>query len=93
MNETFKHQEAGLIWEISSPTIFLFWPLSLVSGGNAFHFSCLLSDMICERGRAPSMPTSKIYIPGENPWYCEMVFSTPKDNEGELVFFFFNISQ
>lgn len=35
------------------------------------------------------MPTSKIYIPGENPWYCEMVFSTPKDNKGELVFFLY----
>lgn len=69
------------------PHNFLFWPLSLVWEGNAFYFSCLLSDMICERGRVPSMPTSKIYIPGTNSWYCEMVFSTPKDNKGELVYF------
>lgn len=78
--------------ENSQPHNFLFWPLSLVSGGNAFHFSCLLSDLICERGRAPSMPTSKIYIPGLNPWSCEMVFSVPKDSKGELSDFSFNIS-
>lgn len=67
------------------PHRFLFWPLSLVWRGNAFHFSCLLSDVICERGWTPSMPTSKICNPGRNPWYYEMVFSTPKDNKGELV--------
>lgn len=56
----------------------LFWPLSLVWGGNAYHFTCLLSDVICERGRAPCMSTSNKYIQGRNPWYREMVFSTPK---------------
>lgn len=63
---------------------FLFWPLSLVWAGNAFQFSCLLSDGICEKGRAPSMPTSKICLPGRNPWYCEMSFQHP-DSKGELV--------
>lgn len=75
--------------ENNQPHNFLFWPLPLVSGGNAFHFSCLLSDMIYEMGRAPSMPTSKIYIPGENPWSYEMVFSVPKDSKGEVGVCFF----
>lgn len=63
-----------------------FFILATVSGlgGNAFHFSCLLSDMIYEMGRAPSMPTSKIYIPGESPWSYEMVFTVPKDSKGEV---------
>lgn len=66
----------------------LFWPLSLVWGGNAYHFTCLLSDVICERGRAPCMSTSNKYIQGRNPWYREMVFSTPKHSKGELVDFY-----
>lgn len=93
VNETSKHQEAGLMWEIPSPTVFflfvcLFWPLSLVWGGNAYHFTCLLSEVICERGRAPCMSTSNKYIQGRNPWYREMVFSTPKHSKGELVKFY-----
>lgn len=59
----------------------------LVWGGNAYHFTCLLSDVICERGRAPCMSTSKKHIQGRNPWYREMVFSTPKHSKGELVKF------
>lgn len=74
-----------LVWFGKYPAPhFLFWPLSLVWGGNAFHFSCLLSDMICERRTALSMPTFKIYIPGDSGTR-EMVFSTPKDNKGEYL--------
>lgn len=71
MNETFKHQEAGLLWEISSPTVFYFGQ-SLVSGGNAFHFSYLLSDMICEGVGLPlCLPPKYIFqvkIPGPVKW-------------------------
>lgn len=70
------------------PHDFLFWPLSLVWGDNAFYFSRLLSDVICGRGRAPSMPTSKIYIPSKNPWYCKMSFSMPTKIIRENYYFF-----
>lgn len=83
-NNSFKHQEAGLIWEIPSPTFLKFWPLSLVWGGNAFHFSV---SLICERGELPlCLPpkyTFRVEIPTTEKWS----FQHP-DSKGELVFFF-----
>lgn len=78
VNETFKHQEAGLIWEISSPMIFYFGHC-LWSGG-IMHFILAVSwvTKFVEGVGLPLCLPPKYIFPVKIPGTAKWAFQCPQ---------------